>query len=161
AAGKVKEVGLAADVYALGVILYEMLTGQLPLRGESRAEVLDKVRHEKPTPPRRLRQDIPETLAAICLKCLEKRPERRYASAAALAEALERFLQEQPGPGLPPPLWRRGRLLLAGAALAAALVLVAVAATWWGGNPADSGPTAGERPMSPDLGGPRAEGKVP
>jgi serine/threonine protein kinase len=161
AAGKVKQVGPAADVYALGVILFEMLTGSLPFRGESRAEVLDKVRHEKPLPPRRLRSEIPEALEAICLKCLDKRPERRYLSAAGLAEALERFLQNQPGPELALPLWRRGRVLLAGAVLAATLVLVAVAATWWGGNPAASGPRAGERPKASDLGGHRADGKVP
>jgi serine/threonine protein kinase len=146
AAGKAREVGPAADVYALGVILYEMLTGQLPHRGESWAEVLDRVRHEKPAPPRRLCPDIPEALAAVCLRCLEKRPERRYPSAAALAGALERFLQGQLGPGLPRPRWRRGRLLLAGAALAAVLVLVAAAATWWGGNPSDPGPGGGTEP---------------
>jgi tRNA A-37 threonylcarbamoyl transferase component Bud32 len=82
----------AADVYSLGAILYEILTGRPPFRGEAPLEALRRARAEEPVPPRALNPAVPRALEAVCLKCLEKDPRRRYHSAAALAEDLDRWL---------------------------------------------------------------------
>ena len=92
AAGRAREVGLEADVYALGAILYECLTGRPPFRAEGWGKLIEQVLHDEPTPPSRRQPDVPITLETICLKCLEKDPARRYASAAELADELGRFL---------------------------------------------------------------------
>ena len=96
AAGRTREQGPATDVYALGVILYELLTGRPPLRGETDLETLRLVSDQDPPPPRALRPGLPRNLETICLKCLEKRPDRRYAGASELAEDLGRFLDGRP-----------------------------------------------------------------
>ncbi|MFO0845489.1 MAG: protein kinase [Gemmataceae bacterium] len=84
--------GPGVDVYALGAILYECLTGQVPFRAATMFELLDLVRHADPVPPTRLNDKIPRDLETVCLKCLEKDPARRYATAAALADDLRRYL---------------------------------------------------------------------
>jgi hypothetical protein len=92
AAGRTHEIGAAADIHALGAILYEMLTGRPPFRGATAIETIEQVRTLEPVPPRDLRPGIPRDLETICLKCLEKEPERRYSTAAALADDLKRYL---------------------------------------------------------------------
>jgi serine/threonine protein kinase len=91
-----KNVGAAADVYALGVILFEALTGRVPFSGESDLAVLSKVANEEAPSPRVLRPEVPRELDAICLTCLEKAPDARYPSAAVLAEELANFLAGRP-----------------------------------------------------------------
>jgi hypothetical protein len=93
---QVEEIGPATDVYALGNLLYEMLTGQPPFDGDSIEDVMSRVVSDEPVPPRQLRPQLPRDLEAICLRCLEKEPRRRYRSAIALAEDLSLFLDDQP-----------------------------------------------------------------
>jgi hypothetical protein len=92
AAGKRKEVGPAVDTYALGAILYELLTGQPPFKGATAAETLMQVMTEEPVPVRRLQRKVPRDLETICHKCLQKEPARRFATASELADDLRRFL---------------------------------------------------------------------
>jgi tetratricopeptide (TPR) repeat protein len=130
AAGKVHEIGPPADIYALGALLYEALTGRPPFRGATLLETLEQVRGTEPVPPRRLQPSVPRDLETICLKCLEKEPKKRYPSADALANDLRRFLAGEPIQARPATAWERGwkwaRRRPAIAALSAALVLVFV-----------------------------------
>jgi serine/threonine protein kinase/predicted Zn-dependent protease len=96
AAGKTKEVGPLSDQYALGAVLYEMLTGRPPLVGTTILETLDLVQNKEPLPPSRLQPGVPRDLETICLKCLQKEPAKRYSSTDALADDLRRYLHDRP-----------------------------------------------------------------
>jgi serine/threonine-protein kinase len=93
ASGARKGLAATTDVYGLGAIFYEILTGQPPLRADTVPETVVAVLERDPAPPRDLRPDIPNELETICLKCLEKSPQNRYATPAALADELDRFLR--------------------------------------------------------------------
>jgi serine/threonine-protein kinase len=135
-AGGARAVGPTADVYSLGIILYECLTGQVPFRAAGLGDLLALVRQAEPMPPTRLNARIPRDLETICLKCLEKEPARRYSTAQELADDLQRFLEDRPIRARPPGLWerfgkfaRRNRTLVGGMAAVFLTLLVGVAST--------------------------------
>jgi serine/threonine protein kinase/tetratricopeptide (TPR) repeat protein len=128
AQGRTKEIGPAADTYALGAILYEMLTGRPPFRGESRVETILQVLTAEPVAPRILQPRVPRDLETICLKCLQKDPRQRYASALEMAEDLRRFLAGEPIRARPVGLWEKGvKWLRRRPAVAALLAVSAIA----------------------------------
>jgi WD40 repeat protein/serine/threonine protein kinase/tetratricopeptide (TPR) repeat protein len=137
--GKTKEVGPAADVYALGAVLYELLTGRPPFKAANSLDTLLQVMSEEPVSVRRLQPGVPRDLETVCLKCLQKDPQKRYGTALALAEDLRHFRVREPIVARPVSWpervakWARRRPALA--ALLAVLVLSAAAllagGTWF------------------------------
>src|SRR5580700_4939048 len=129
ASGHTHEAGPAADVYALGAILYDCLAGQPPFKGKTVVETLDQVRKQEPVPPSRWQANVPLDLDTICLKCLRKEPENRYTSTAGLANELVRYLNGEPILARPVGRiewaikWVRRNPALAGAVAAVALAL--------------------------------------
>ncbi len=107
AAGGAKQVGPAADVYALGAILYQLLTGRPPFDPAMPLEFVFLALQKEPGSPRRLQPQVPPDLETICLKCLRKEPDKRYPSAHALAEDLQRFLHGEPIRARPMGAWER------------------------------------------------------
>ena len=107
AEGRTRGVGPHTDVYALGAILYHLLTGRPPFQGETPLSTIRQIVSDDPVPPRERRPDVPADLDAVCLKCLAKDPEERYPSARALANDLRRALDGEPVTARPPGLGRR------------------------------------------------------
>src|SRR5262249_9700360 len=126
-----KQLSTAVDVYALGAILYELLTGHPPFRAASTLDTIMQVLEQEPTDPRKLNPKADRDLSVIALKCLEKSPEKRYGSAEALAEDLERWLHGEPIVARPTRSvekawkWAKRRPTIAALGVAAGLALVA------------------------------------
>ena len=134
AVGNNAAVSSATDVYGLGAVLYQLLTGHPPFAGGTTYETIKLVLDTEPRQPRSLNPKIDRDLSTICLKCLEKDPKRRYSSALALAEDLERWLKHEPIRARHTGIFARGRKWVrrnpTSALLAASLVALAAAAGW-------------------------------
>jgi serine/threonine protein kinase len=137
AGGRRGEVGPPSDVYSLGAILFELLTGRPPFQGDTTMAILVQVLEAEPVSPRKLNPETPADLATICLKCLEKDPSRRYHSARELAEDLGRFLDHEPVLARPASRgrrlwsWARRRPLWMVSGITSFLVLALLALSYW------------------------------
>src|SRR5215467_821854 len=134
AAGETTKLGKATDVYGLGAVLYQLLTGQPPFAGGTTYETIRLLLDTEPRPPRSLNRKIDRELSTICVKCLDKDPKRRYPAAAGLAEDLEHWLKHEPIEARRTGLSVRGKKWVrrnpTSALLAASLVALAAAAGW-------------------------------
>jgi serine/threonine protein kinase len=134
AVGNNAAVNSATDVYGLGAVLYQLVTGQPPFAGGTTYETIKLLLDTEPRPPRLLNPKIDRDLSTICLKCLEKDPKRRYSSALALAEDLQRWLKHQPIQARRTGIFSRGKKWVqrnpTSALLAASLIALAAAAGW-------------------------------
>ncbi|MFO0823892.1 MAG: serine/threonine-protein kinase [Gemmataceae bacterium] len=127
AEGRIRDIRPTTDVYALGAILYECLTGRPPFKGTTLHETLGMVLRQDPRSPRQLTPSLPRDLETVCLRCLEKDPKKRYATAADLADDLERFLRGEPVAARPVGVLARGvRWCLRNRAIAASMVAVGI-----------------------------------
>jgi WD40 repeat protein len=137
AAGKTRELGLATDIYALGAILYELLTGRPPFQAATTWDLISQVIKHEPLPPSLHHPGLPRDLETICLHCLQKEPARRYPSALALADDLRRFLEGRPIEARPvgwaerAAKWARRRPALAALIGVSAAALLALAVGGW------------------------------
>ena len=125
---RLREVGPAADVYALGVILYELITGRRPFQGESAQETLRLAFTQEPPPLRGGRRGVSRDLEAVCRKCLRREPHDRYADAGALADDLGRYLRGEPTAARPVGRPDRARVWCWRNPLSAALLALAAVA---------------------------------
>src|SRR5262249_54111374 len=126
AAGRTRELGPACDIYALGAILYELLTGRPPFKGPYASETLQQVLSQDPVAPTRLQPNVPRDLETICLKCLHKHAAKRCRSAAALAIDLDRYQAGEPIQARPASAWEKGGKWARRKPAAAALIAVSV-----------------------------------
>jgi serine/threonine protein kinase len=136
AEGKLAQIGPATDVYALGAILYELLTGRPPYAGESPLDTVTQIFQIEPVSPSRLQPKVPRALETICLKCLAKDPAQRYRDGGALADDVRRFLAGEPIEAKPAPLHDRVRKSIQQrpvfSALTMAVLVAALSLVWLG-----------------------------